>query len=127
MTLTSSGAAATASVGGSPYDIVASAAVGTGLANYTITYIDGELTVEAKALTITADDLTKTYGDFITFAGTEFSTSGLVNADTVDSVTLTSSGAAATASVGGARTTSSPARRSGPVWPTTRSPTSMAS
>ena len=101
MTLTSSGAAATASVGGSPYDIVASAAVGTGLANYTITYIDGELTVEAKALTITADDLTKTYGDFIMFAGTEFSTSGLVNADTVDSVTLTSSGAAATASVGG--------------------------
>ena len=71
MTLTSSGAAATASVGGSPYDIVASAAVGTGLANYTITYIDGELTVEAKALTITADDLTKTYGDSITFLGTE--------------------------------------------------------
>ncbi len=101
MTLTSGGAAATASVTGSPYDIVASAAVGTGLANYTITYLDGELTVGAKALTITADDQTKTYGDTVTFLGTEFTTSGLVNSDTVDSVTLTSGGAAATASVTG--------------------------
>ncbi len=101
VTLTSGGAAATASVTGSPYDIVASAAVGTGLANYTITYLDGELTVGAKALTITADDQTKTYGDTVTFLGTEFTTSGLVNSDTVDSVTLTSGGAAATASVTG--------------------------
>ncbi len=101
VTLTSGGAAATASVTGSPYDIVASAAVGTGLANYSITYLDGELTVSAKALTITADDQTKTYGDTVTFLGTEFTTSGLVNSDTVDSVTLTSGGAAATASVTG--------------------------
>ncbi len=34
-----------ASVAGSPYAIVPSAAVGTGLTNYTITYVDGELTV----------------------------------------------------------------------------------
>src|SRR5205807_1202145 len=39
VTLTSAGAAAT--VAGSPYDIVASNAVGSGLSNYTITYAKG--------------------------------------------------------------------------------------
>ena len=38
VTLTSAGAAATATVAGSPYAIVASAAVGTGLGNYDIAY-----------------------------------------------------------------------------------------
>ncbi len=46
------------------------------------------------SLTITANDATKTYGDTLTFAGTEFTVSGLLNADAVDSVTLTSAGAA---------------------------------
>ena len=64
MTLTSAGAAATASVAGSPYaDRRRVTRVGTGLGNYDITYVDGALTVEAKALTITANDQTKTYGD----------------------------------------------------------------
>ena len=40
VTLTSAGAAATAAVAGSPYDIVASAAVGTGLGNYDIAYAE---------------------------------------------------------------------------------------
>jgi hypothetical protein len=101
VTLTSSGAAATASVAGSPYAIVASAATGSGLANYNISYVNGSLTVNAKALTITANSTSKTYGQTVTFAGTEFSTAGLVNGDTVSSVTLVSSGAAATAAVGG--------------------------
>jgi hypothetical protein len=52
-------------------------------------------------LTVTANNQTKTYGQTVTFAGTEFTTGGLVNGDTVTSVTLTSSGAAATATVGG--------------------------
>ena len=56
--------------------IVASAAVGTGLGNYDITYVDGTLTVDAKALTITANNQTKTYGDTVTFAGTRFTTVG---------------------------------------------------
>ena len=38
LTLTSAGAAATATVAGSPYMITPSAAVGTGLGNYTIGY-----------------------------------------------------------------------------------------
>jgi hypothetical protein len=58
-------------------------------------------TITPAALTITADVLTKTYGQTTTFAGTEFTTSGLVNGDSVTSVTLGSVGAAATATVAG--------------------------
>ena len=43
VTLTSPGAAATSTVAGSPYAITPSAAVGVGLANYAITYVDGTL------------------------------------------------------------------------------------
>ena len=100
VTLTSTGAAATATVAGSPYNIVASAAVGTGLSNYTIIYNVGHLTVTTAALTITANDASKTYGQTATFAGTAFTASGLKNSDRVASVTLTSTGAAATATVG---------------------------
>ena len=52
----------------------------------------GSLTVNAAALTITANDRTKVYGQTVTFAGTEFTTTGLLNADTVTIVTLTSAG-----------------------------------
>ena len=57
--------------------------MGTGLGNYTITYANGTLTVNPAALTITANNASKTYGQTVTFAGTEFTTSGLVNGDTV--------------------------------------------
>ena len=70
-----------------------SAAVGTGLSNYTISYDNGSLTVNTAALTITANSTSKTYGQTVTFAGTEFSETGLVrNGDTVTSVTLTAPG-----------------------------------
>ncbi len=101
VTLTSPGAVATATVAGSPYPITPSAAVGSGLGNYTISYASGALTVSPAPLTITANDRTKTYGQAVVFAGTEFSTSGLLNADTVTSVSLASPGAAATATVAG--------------------------
>ena len=45
VSLSSTGAAATATVNGSPYAIVASGAVGSGLGNYTIDYANGSLTV----------------------------------------------------------------------------------
>src|SRR4029077_8407700 len=90
VTLTSAGAAATATVGG--YDIVASNAVGSGLGNYAITYAKGQLTVNRAPLTITADSTSKTYWQGTTFAGTEFTTTGMVNSDTVTGVTLTSAG-----------------------------------
>ncbi len=54
-----------------------------------------------KALTITANNRSKTYGDTVTFAGTEFTAVGLVGSDSVTSVTLTSAGAAASATVAG--------------------------
>src|SRR5206468_7736589 len=100
VTLTSTGAGATAAVGG--YAIVPSAAVfGVGVAsNYSITYTNGTLTVNAAALTITANNQSKTYGAALTLGGTAFTTGGLVNGDTVTSVTLTSTGADASAAVG---------------------------
>ena len=105
ITLTSAGAAATATVAGSPYTISPSAAAGTGLDNYNISYVDGSLTVDPRALTITASDKSKTYGETIVFdettPSTDFTVGALVNSDTVDSVTLTSAGAAAGAPVTG--------------------------
>jgi hypothetical protein len=86
---------------GSPYTIVPSAAVGTGLNNYTISYASGTLTVNPATLIITANNRTKTYGQTVTFAGTEFATAGLLNGDTVTSVTLTGAGAPATATAAG--------------------------
>ncbi|MGP8235739.1 MAG: beta strand repeat-containing protein, partial [Limisphaerales bacterium] len=112
-TITSAGAAATATVAGSPYTIVPSAAAGTGLGNYTIAYANGTLTVSAAALTVTATNRSKTYGQTVTFAGTEFTTSGLLNSDTVTSATITSSGAAATATVAGSPYTITPSAAPG--------------
>lgn len=60
----------------------------------------GSLTVNTKALSVTANSSSKNYGTTVTFAGTEFTASGLVNGNTVTSVTLTSSGAAASAAAG---------------------------
>ena len=101
VTLTSPGATATATVSGSPYNIVPSAAVGTGLANYTISYVNGAMTVGSATLAITANNHTKTYGQTVTFTGTEFAPVGLLNSDSVSSVTLSSPGAIATATVSG--------------------------
>ena len=69
--------------------------------NYTITYAPGNLTVTPASLTVTANSTTKTYGQTVTFAGTEFTTAGLVNSDSVSSVSLSSTGALATAPVAG--------------------------
>ena len=96
--LASLGAPETASVDGSPYAITASNASGAGLENYTIAYVDGAMTVDPAALTITADDQTKSFGETFTFAGTEFTTRGLQFDDRVDSASLSSDGADAEAS-----------------------------
>ncbi|HEX3883807.1 MAG TPA: MBG domain-containing protein [Stellaceae bacterium] len=101
VTLTSPGAAATANVADSPYVITASNAVGSGLSNYTITYVNGALTVTPAALTVTASSQSKIYGQALSLGATALTTSGLVNGDTVTGATLTSPGAAATANVAG--------------------------
>ncbi len=50
VTLTSAGAPSGATAAGSPYSIVPSAAVGTGLGNYSITYTNGVFTVNQSQL-----------------------------------------------------------------------------
>jgi hypothetical protein len=57
--------------------------------------------VDPKTLTITASNQTKIYGTAVTPAGTEFTVSGLIATDSVTTVTLNSTGYAATASVAG--------------------------
>jgi len=101
VTLTSAGQAATAGVAGSPYAIVPSNATGGTFtpSNYSISYVNGALTVTPAPLTITAQDVGKVYGQ--TPALTGFDANALVNGETVGSVTLTSAGQAATAGVVG--------------------------
>jgi hypothetical protein len=95
----STAAAVTSKVGS--YSITAT--VGTlAAANYTFgPFAEGLLTVNPAPLTITANNRTKTYGQTVTFAGTEFTAVGLLNNDTVTNVTLTSLGAAASAMISG--------------------------
>ncbi|MBI3096448.1 MAG: hypothetical protein HYY97_16390, partial [Rhodocyclales bacterium] len=63
VTLASSGAASLAGVAGSPYAITASAAAGGSFnpANYSVTYVDGALTVTPRPLTLSFAAQTKTY------------------------------------------------------------------
>ena len=56
--------------------------------------------INAAPLGITANNTNKNYGQTVTFAGTEFNSSGLVGGDSVSSVTLTSTGATNTAVAG---------------------------
>jgi len=67
---------------------------GAQASDYTLTQPIGlTASITAKTLTVTANSSSKTYGNTVTFAGTEFTTIGLINADTVTNVTLTSAGA----------------------------------
>ncbi|WP_316839483.1 Ig-like domain-containing protein [Pedobacter gandavensis] len=65
VTLNSSGAAATANVAGSAYNILPSAALGSGLSNYNLVYANGKLTINKKDLIITADPQVKYFGAVI--------------------------------------------------------------
>ncbi|MFY0648709.1 MBG domain-containing protein [Sulfitobacter geojensis] len=97
VTLTSAGAAGTAQIADGPFTITPSDAVGTGLEKYTLVFADGTFTVTPAPLTVTAQDQTKQQGQAFTFNGTEFTATGLFNADTVTNVGLSSDGAAADA------------------------------
>lgn len=57
------------------------------------------LTILPADLTLTALDQTKTYGESLDFTGTEYSAAGLVNNESIERVSLSSLGAAATAAV----------------------------
>jgi hypothetical protein len=92
VTLTSTGSAASAAAGG--YTITPSAATGSTFtaSNYSITYNTGTLTVDPKALTITAFAATKAFGDTLASPVTgssAFSSIGLAGTETIGSVTIT--------------------------------------
>ncbi|MFT6259234.1 MAG: hypothetical protein ACJA0S_001222 [Rickettsiales bacterium] len=63
------------------YDILASGASAT---NYDITYDNGELTINKAALTITADDKTKIYGNANPQLTYSYLESQLVNSDSIE-------------------------------------------
>jgi hypothetical protein len=66
--------------------------------NYTLTFTGSTLEITPANLTITAGSDSKTYGS--SFTATAFTSSGLVNGDTVASVTLTSAGSVSGAAAG---------------------------
>ena len=70
---------------------------GADAGDYTIMQPSLTADITAKALTITANDLSKCFGMTWTFTGKEFMAMGLVTGDTVMSVSLISAGAADTA------------------------------
>jgi hypothetical protein len=83
------------------YPIIVGNAQGTGLGNYAITFVNGSLTVTRAHLTITANDQTKVYGQFLTFTRSDVTIAGLLfPSDRVGRIGLTSAGARARAPVG---------------------------
>jgi hypothetical protein len=75
--------------------------IGIDSGNYTFNTTATTLAdITPKPLTITANDTTKMYGQALTFAGNELTSSGLVNPDLITGVTLTSNGADAAAPEG---------------------------
>ena len=107
-------------------DYPITAALGTLTAsNYQFSYTNGTLSVGKASLTITAANDSKVYGTTTTAASiayssgvaagvsTGYTTSGLVNGDTISSLTLTSSGASATATVAGGPYAITPSALSG--------------
>jgi hypothetical protein len=120
VTEVSPGTVATASVAGSPYVITPSNATGGTFVpgNYTIAYVNGMLTVIPVPLTITANDVSKSYGTAITLPVTAFTSTGLANGDTVTSVTEISPGTVATAPVAGSPYVITPSGATGSFVPT---------
>jgi len=97
--LTSAGATAAGQVAGSPYTIVPTAAVGSGLSNYTITYDDGTLTVNKHALLYTIGNDSQTYGNPANLAADLAATINTgVNGENL-AITCSSTGDTATADV----------------------------
>jgi hypothetical protein len=95
VTLASAGAAAGAAVSGSPYAIVPSAATGSGLAKYDISYVSGALSVARKGLTVSGAVAQNKVYDGATTATVDFSGASLVGVLGGDAVTLVSSAYAA--------------------------------
>ena len=76
---------------------------GNGGANYTIMAQNGNstITINPVALTVTANNQSKTFGNTFIFTGNEFTSAGLQNGETIGSATLASAGSPASAPVVG--------------------------
>ena len=120
--LASAGAVATATVAGSPYAISLANPRGGSFnaGNYTLSLANGALSVTPAGLTITARNRGKEYGDVLTFAGTGFTSEGLLNGDAVSSVSLSSAGARDGGGGGFALRDRRDQRGLGAGWATTR-------
>ena len=70
-------------------------------AGYDITYGSGKLVITPAALNITANNQNKGYGSTFTFTGNEYTAAGLKNGETIGSVSISSAGAANTATIAG--------------------------
>ena len=114
VTLTSAigNASASATVPGTAYagsyTIVPGAASGTGISNYQITYVNGALTIDKKAINVVADNAAMVYADNALPSLTYQAVSGLVNGDVVTGNLATSAapfngapGSASNVKVGG--------------------------
>ena len=88
----------TLGVAGSPY-VVTYAFAGNSTFN-AATDSSTAVTVTRASLTVTANPQSKTYGSTLSLAGTEFTSFGLKNSETIGSVILSSAGTNATAVVG---------------------------
>lgn len=99
VTLTSSGAISNAAVAGSPYAIMPSSAVGTGLGNYTINYVNGTLTVNKAVLTVTANNTNRAFG--ASNPAFTASYSGFVNGEILATSGVTGSPSLTTTAVSG--------------------------
>lgn len=94
---------------------------GQGLDNYNITTVPGILAIKPFAVTITAEDKEKIYGETFVFAGDEFRLDKtLPNGETINSVALGSEGAASTANctVDGYSISVVPGSATGTITPT---------
>ncbi len=112
--VTSAGSAATATVTGGSYSITVAMGTLAGLNGYAVAVASpGNLTVTPTNLTITADNQSKVYGTNANLGTTAFATSGLLNSDSVSTVTLASTGAPSSANVGTYALTSSNATGTG--------------
>src|SRR5262249_37227716 len=70
VSLSSTGAGASATVAGSPYQVTINNAQGSGLTNYTISYVNGTLTVNSESTSITVGTGSVQYSDLLTLQAT---------------------------------------------------------
>ena len=114
--LTLSGTFNTKDAGGGKAVTSTSVLTGSATGNYSLTQPTGLTgTISPAALTVTANNQGKTYGQTVTFGSgaTLFTSVGLQNSEMIGSVTLACSGGSAAASVGGSPYTITPSAATG--------------